>query len=329
MKIYLLITVLFLSLFRNAAAQEKPEPYEGTEYGAGATITTTVTTDQKLNKIVTVVIRDKDKTIRQTDTWTNNVKGNWSLEVEVRSVGGKTTCKCSYIMDENKNVVRYETWFSGSKSIFVRAASGELHSIDGGGKFPEQEEMEKRIKEDLKEIGEKTIPSLEPHETACSKIPGGECQAPKTRVFAGYSFLTAFADNKTERFPLGGHASFIFNPGRRRIGVGIDASVHTKKINDENLARYFVLGIGSWYFGDLKKCDRTFRPDLHILAGWGGEKYGMSKGSGFAFGGGPGLEIKLSKHIGIKAQADYITVKFAETDAELAHMRGTVGAVYW
>jgi hypothetical protein len=325
-KKYFLLLVLLVIHLADATAQEKPEPYPYDTYGENATKTTVVTTDQNLNKIVTVTVRDKEGNIRQIDTWTNDVKGKWTMESKVISIGGNTICKSIYVMDENNNVTRYEYWAKGyGKDVYVRSTDGNLKSVKDGEAFPEQERLKREIEEGIKRIEEKTKPSVEPTTTACSMIPGSNCGG-KLQVFGSYSYLHSSSSGDGESFPLGLHAFLLYSISSH-MGIGIDVSFHTKKLYEETLSRLFLLAKVSYIFGNTNNCDRSIIPNLHVLAGLGTEKYGSSTGNGFAFGGGADLSIKLKRNLLLSTVVDYIGIKFPGNQDVNNNLRASLGLV--
>jgi hypothetical protein len=250
------------------------------------------------------------------------------MESESFSVGGKTLCKTSNQFDKNKTLLRYEFYQRGfEKIIYQRTAAGDLEIKGTGEAFPEQAVHEERLMNELKKIEEKSLSELEPIKTPCSLSPGGNCQT-KARLFLAYSYLSGLGE-QAKSFPLGVHASLIFNLSSH-INVGVDASIHTKKIKDEDLTQSFFFAIGKYSFGDVKKCDRTLVPDLHLLAGLANEKYGKSKGSGFAAGAGGGLDIRITRQIALGTQVDYIGIKFKSSDDWTNYLGASfLASLYW
>jgi len=160
---------------------------------------------------------------------------------------------------------------------------------------------------------------------------------PKIEIFGGYSYLNSSFGDDRESFSLGGHVSFNYNI-TPHLGAGFDASLHTKKDGDFTLTRGFILIDGMYTLGDINNCYRKLIPDVHLLAGLACEKQkyssgsitSKSSGSGFAFGGGTGVDIKFTENGGsrlaLRTQADFIGVKFKNSDKLNTNIRISLGA---
>lgn len=313
-----------------AQPSSKTEPDK--HFGKNGTKTTTKTTDESLNEVITIEYKDDAGIVRAKGTSKKSIDNKYTIEQEWLSPSGRTTCKVIYTLDENFKIVTY-------KNLGYNKSGDHNYTIDGirnkNGGISDVSESDREIKDPhevkgyeenfkkifyIDSIGEnKDVSKVE--KSPCSETGG--C-SPQSGFFVAYSYLNGDNGNQRESFPLGGHASFIYNLGPR-TGIGLDASLHTKKIGTENFTRSFIMIEGQYVLGDVNNCDRKIIPDIHVLVGLGSEKFGTSKGSGLAFGGGGAITINLSNTIGIKTQADIIFIKFKNTDELNSNIRISPG----
>jgi len=310
----------------------QPVTVEDKTLGKNGTKTTTKSTDPNNgDQVTTTEFRATPKgPVRLKVTWSKGLDGKYTRVEEWSTPSGTKTCKTTDSFDENQKwVTREITFYNRDGSEFshrkdnLRNEAGEFDGtmVFEGWQKKNIEEEDEELKKELKSIEEDKVASVFRRTAPCSQ--GANCRF-RTDFFLAYSYLNTSSAGNNESFPLGAHASFIYNVSSH-IGLGIDASIHTKTINEVKLTRSFLLGEGKYTFGNTQNCDRTFIPDLHVLAGLGCEKYGMSKGSGFAFGGGVGLDLKVCKNIMVGTQADFIAVKFKGSDALNSNIRASAG----
>ena len=151
-------------------------------------------------------------------------------------------------------------------------------------------------------------------------------------IFGGYSYLRGDFGNEMTGFPAGAHISALYNLSPH-IATGINASTHSKKEGDIKYSRSFIMIEGRYAFQDVNAIDQKFIADIHVLVGYGGErvKYSAggnsytSKGSGPAFGTGLSGVIMITTKTGVKAEADYIGVKYKNTDGLNSNLRFSGG----
>lgn len=329
MRIFFLLPALLLASFvAIAQPKTKTEPYTRKEYPEITTKTTTVSTDQSLNKVVTIELKDKVGATRYKHTWKKDLEGKWVIEAECLKASGKITLKSLFKIDASGKITRIEGYQGGKLySSHSRTPDGRLvrtgSENDPESDFEGVKELEELFQKEVKEIEENVLPSLEPKKTACAEL-GSSCQ-PQFVVFGGPSVLFGDYGQDKETF-IGGHVSFNYNLSSH-IGVGIDASLHSKKIGTENLTRSFIMVEGLYAFRDVNNCSQKLTGDIHVLAGLGSEKYGSSNGSGFVFGAGGAVDCKLSKNIGLKLQTDFLGIKFKDTDELNNNIRVSLGAI--
>jgi len=323
----LVLIAMFAWFCQAVIGQTDANPVPDKSYGEKGTKTVTKSLDKSFNPVTTIEYKDNDGYTRKRITWTKSSDGKYKREEEDLSPGGKTTCSNTAEFDANMRLVVFK---QRKEPTLIRGARGEMSTGDGKYDFywfpAAAEATEKKYQDELKSIEENNATVADPTRSACSVSPSSTCQ-PKARLFAGYSYLNSSIGGQSESFPLGVAASAVFNI-TSHISAGVNASYHTKKINDENLINSFLFAEGKYTFGKVKNCSRTFAPDLHILVGLANEKYGKSKGSGFAYGVGAGLDIRLSKRLGIGTQADLIYVDFKNSEENAKFYRACLGMKY-
>lgn len=321
----LLTVIMFLSLI--ITAQTKTEPYEEKLYGEGSTKTTTVGTDEKLNKVVTVEIKDKGGVLKHRSTWRKDLNNKWTLESESFKPSGKSICKTkTHFDDDNKKITeREETDANGKTKKFTRTGAELKYEKTGETIGPNELKGDEEIlRKEIKEIEEKVLPSLEPKPISCNS-PTNTCR-PKVEVFAGYSYLRGDYGPDKESFPAGGRVAAVYNL-TNHIAVGIDASINSRKIGTVNLSRSFLMVEGKFVFGDMDDCDRKLFGNIRLLGGIGIEKYGSSSGSGPAFGAGAGVIHLITKKVAARIQVDHLSVKYEGAEKLNNNLRFSGGLV--
>ncbi|MBX3238462.1 MAG: porin family protein [Chitinophagaceae bacterium] len=159
------------------------------------------------------------------------------------------------------------------------------------------------------------------------------CSYPRLNVSGGYSYLHEKTGNVSEGLPLGGEVSVIYKLGSR-IGAGINASIHSRKKENQTVVRSFVLVEAEYTFtGKTPPCEKDNFAEVHVLLGAANNKstfkYGddtyTSKSSGFAFGAGMSGVINITTKTSVKAGVDYIGVKFKNSDEVSHNIRAGAG----
>ncbi|MBX3238461.1 MAG: outer membrane beta-barrel protein [Chitinophagaceae bacterium] len=341
-----------------AQPKSKTEPHWGNnpvtnkKYPEGSTKTTTVTTDDKtLDKVIRMEIKDNKQIVYEVETWRLTIDRRFEHEKIRMTPSGKILSKttthfqirklddgneifealldCGFDISGHK-VTNY-TYVRNEEGKWVDKRTGEPVNnldkdyLDGLG----MEEMKRYY--DLELRLDYIFPNTP--EPPCKQQQSGNCQ-PKAELFVGYSALLGDRGTESEFFPVGARVSYTHALNSdSRIGLGIDGSIHTKKDGDLTLTRSFVLAKGQYNLGDPGNCNQKIQFEVHLLAGMGFEKLKYkagyadysSSGSGPAFGAGGGANMKLSEKIAIKAQADFIAVKFKNTDVLTKNFRFSLG----
>ena len=295
----------------------------GTSYPNGWTKTTTVSTDQSLRQVVTIEIKNEHRQIRCRSTWTRALNGELTATFEQIFLSGKSIIDSYTMNDKGVIQTREITDVDGRTLRLVRNSSGGLSNEKGLELIRPEDllDMESQRRGEFDKIRKDELDKLE---TACSQF--GTC-SPRAEIFGGYSYLNISDDGNSESFPVGVEVAIIYNI-RPHVGVGVDVSYHTKKVNGENFSNIFALATLNYKPGNVKSCNRKLAPDVHVMAGMGSQKFAGTSYSGFAFGGGASLAIRLSKKVNIGVRTDWIGVKFKEIDKMVSNFRASVGIGY-
>lgn len=325
--------------FLLVAAQPKSKTVPDKIYGEKGTMTTTFNTDESFNEITTIERKDDAGVVRSKSTYRKGLDGKVAAEHECFTPSGQPEFKTVTNFNEKgemtkRVITRFdETGGIESRAEATRTPGGALQGKYTDGPYIGEEFYkepsdvrydEELIRKLLKSFKDENVSSYELPKNPCLAA-GASCQA-MVQIFGGYSYLSGENGTDNLAFPAGGHISVLYNlPATGRIGIGLDASLHSKKIGNENFTRSFIMIDGQYVFGDVDDCDRTFIPDIHVLIGLGHEKYGYSKGNGLAFGAGVGGTIRLTNNIGVKGQADFLGVKYKNTDGLNSNFRFSLG----
>jgi opacity protein-like surface antigen len=162
-----------------------------------------------------------------------------------------------------------------------------------------------------------------------------DCSYKKISLSAGYSFLSGKIGNENSGFPLGGKITGIFDISSH-LGVGVTASIHNKKQGYQTLTRSFIMAATEYNFGNTENCDTKILADIHITGGIGFEKVkyslnnykSISKGNGFAFGGGVGLGYKITDQWAITLNGNYTGVKYKNQDEINRNIEVDFGVIF-
>jgi len=346
---YFFLQPVFLLIGFYSFAQLKPEfkpvtlEIDKRRWGDNATQTITISTDESLRKVYTIVFKDDKGFERGKETWKKDLEGKWEIKVDVFKRSGKVFYSHTYKVDQDGKWISMTVVEDGPAEHYFRTPSGAMdgekdgpggtHSQGSGGVKCAEEWL---FKAKIKMLEENSSLPAEGTKSSCLPYQKKDCKT-QFIVFAGPSALFADHGQDKETF-IGGHffAVFNFTP---RIGAGIDGSLHYKNIGDQKLTRSFLLARGQYTFNNKDNCDQKFVPDVHILAGLGFESFKYtfngnttkSSGNGFAFGAGAGFNVRLTKTVGIGASADYIAVKYKNNDEINSNVRVSLGAtiLFW
>lgn len=342
-KHFVLLTFLFISFCLTAQTKREKVPYNGSEFGEGATLTTTVSTEENLSKVLTREIRDNRDALIEKRTWIFEIDGKIKIERTCydHSHQENPISQITIIFDAEMKMLSSESSTYVVESKIVKTKKTSTRTTEGGlegtaGKYTpaELKRMEEGFKESRKIVESDKVFTSGIMKSACGEA--GICKA-KLNIFAGPSVLFADHGQDKETF-IGGHVFAVYN-FTPRIGAGIDGSLHYKNIGDQKLTRSFLLARGQYTFNNIDNCDQKFVPDVHILAGLGFESFKYtfngnttkSSGNGFAFGAGAGFNIRLTKTVGIGGSVDYIGVKYKNNDDVNSNVRASLGAaiLFW
>ena len=336
-----LVLLLFFFVSVCAVTQPATTTVPDETYGKGGTKTTTAKNDGLGTETTTEEFRDGSNPpkLRQKKVVIKNL------------VTGDSTVTYTYYYDSYGEIKSWEMVRTYTDGKITNSSSTDYHK-NGGIKKETKSTLlpngdlkveklntktgkyEEKIykKEDLEPFDSlKYLPSSgnllgmnQPREEICK---------PKIEIFGGYSYLRGDIGNDKESFPAGGHVAALYNI-KPNLGLGLDASFHTKKDGDQTFSRSFLLAEGRYIFGDATNCNRKIIPDVHVLAGLGCEKFkynsgtfsSTSKGSGFAYGGGVGLNLNINNKLAVRLfQADYILTRF--DNESFGNFRASTGLV--
>jgi hypothetical protein len=336
----LLSAILFLSL-TNGQAQPVTEP-AGYPYPSGYTKTTTRSTDESQNRITIVEYKDITGQTRVRETYTATADGKFRLiEEKMEQSTGHITEKVIIELDKDKKLQSQQCIFypygeEHARSVHERTPEGGLYPRGRERKNDDDpnytkpstvKEWEENYQKKFKAIEGTGSPSSDPIKSACSESPGN-CRS-KGELFAGYSFLSGDYGNRRENFPVGVRVAAV-KYLNNHIAVGVDASLNSRKFGSERLSRSFILIEGKYVLGDMDDCDRKLFGNVRLLGGIGIEKFGSSGGSGPAFGAGAGVIhlITRDRNIGVRAQVDYLAVKYKDVDGLNKNVRISAGVIF-
>ena len=341
-KLFLLATILFLSL---AGSQAQPVTVPaGYPYPSGWTKTTTRSTDENQNRIAIVEIKDITGQKRARGTYTAKADGTFKLtEEKMDQSTGHVTEKVVMELDKDKKLLSQQCIFypygeENARSVHERTPEGGLYprGRDASKRNDDNDpsytrpstvkEWEESYRNKFEAIEENGSPSSDPIKSACGPQLPNNCRS-RLEFFAGYSFLSGDYGNDKESFPAGVRLAAVYYLNNH-IAVGIDGSLNSRKIGNENLSRSFVMIEGKYVLGDMDDCDRRLFGNIRLLGGIGIEKFGSSSGSGPAFGGGAGVIYLVTKNIGVRAQVDYLAVKYKDIDELNKNIRASVGVIF-
>jgi len=320
------------------------------------TETVTKTTDENLSQIITIEFKERGLYVSTRITWTRTVDGKSTRKLQSFTPGG--TVKCTGIEEFDADMHLLSSRMTGTPilsrnpdgSMGVKIKSKDPIAVSQSYHTPAQvQETERIFKKEMKNLEEHNSMLAPEPQSSCSEIPRRTCIRPKAQLFAGYSVLSADFGAKREFFPLGAQAALVINI-TRRIGVGPDISIHTKKIDDQTITRMFFLDKAQYNFGSnynpndtastfdfpSDACLPKVVPDFHVYIGYSTERSVIkiandtykSSGSGFTFGAGVGVQFKLSNSIGLGAQVDYLATKFKESDEISSDVRASAGVFF-
>ncbi len=346
-----LLLLLSLSIAISSISQQvreddyKPKnEFEAEKYGPNPKKVTTVSTDERLNRVVTVEYKTAGGKVLRKKTFRKNLQNTWEITDTCYNREGKVLDDEKYVFDSDNKLVFIKWWFLNHE----RNSEGKYPAREGGDPLhPKRVKfLEDRALNEIKEIEKELMPSVPDTPAPCDKR---QSCVPKMQLFGGYSYLNADFGNERESFPLGAQASLVINLSPH-IGLGPDISFHTKTIDDQTITRMFFLAKGQYNFGNYYSIDSfgtpdlsnnscvlpKIVPDLHVYVGLSTERSVIkiaderftSSGSGFTFGAGVGLHVNLNKNIGLGIQVDYLGTKFKEADEINSDVRGSAGLFF-
>jgi hypothetical protein len=337
----ILLLLSFTITISSIGQQVKEE--ENSYYGPHSTKTTTISTDERLNRVVTVEYKAAGGELRRKKTYRKNLGNTWEITDTCYSKQGKAIDDEKYVFDSNNKLVAVK-----SEKTYIKNSEGKFVDRENTNRVVPDfrvEQLEIILLKDIKEVEKELMPSIPDTPAPCEKQ---QSCIPKMQLFGGYSYLNADYGTTRESFPLGAQASFVVNLSPH-IGVGPDISFHTKTIDDETLTRMFFLAKAQYNFGSSNPtdsfyipdvasttCPRKIVPDLHVYIGLStdrsvikiGDDRFTTSGSGFTFGAGVGAHINLNKNIGLGLQADWLGTKFKDNDEINSDIRASAGAFF-
>ena len=335
----------FLSIFLNYI-NAQPITKTETRHSGGTVVGTkaiTITVDESLNKVITIEYRNTKGVVDSRATLKKDLQGKWTVLFDVLKPSGKIECSSKAKYDAEFKLLEFEAdAFKGKKIVkddkYYKPADGKtwdkeskkgsdtlFDMVEWGqslrflfydaGEIPKPSKDASTVpKETDKSPRDARVSALDPGDMPCSR-PGSNCQ-PQFTVFAGPGVLMGDYVQDKETF-WGGKLTAAYHINQR-VSLGIDASLFSKKVEQANFSRSFVMIEGTYLFGDVNNCDRKIVPDVHLLAGLASEKYKYggykSTGNGFAFGGGVGVTYKMSGPVNLFVQTDLVAVKFKDSD---------------
>lgn len=320
-KLFLLPIILFINLTGKAQSKEL---YNDEGYPYYSKILKR-SPDQSQGLTTIVEYNDKYGHPLRRETYIETADCKLKIIVEELNASNNTTVMSRTIieLDKDKKIMSmhtYRRWLDDSESnfpVYERTPEGGLHGRGAEDNNNDIEpskvkEWEKNWQEKFKVIEKNRFSSSDPIKSACGQKSQDNCR-PKVEFFAGYSYLKGDYGIKKEGFPAGVRISGVYNLNNH-VGIGIDLGFNSRKIGSENLSRNFIMIEGEYVVGDMDDCNRKLFGNVRLLAGISVEKYGPSKGSGPAFGGGAGVIHLVRKKMAVQAQVDYIAAKYKGND---------------
>lgn len=306
------ILFLFIPLFTNAQTVPDPNPDN-----QGGTITTTVTTDDALTETTRYEIKDKDGFTRKVAEVKIDIRGNREETVTLTTAGGRVTYTSTKRVDSEGKITFVE-WRQYKKGTVVSdgATTTYTYHPDGsatrvtikpatGEKITEKltkAEVDARPKDPV------TSPFINPTPPPPPATGPTSC-APKATIFAGPSIMNVGYANGRETL-IGANVAGQYQV-TQRIGVVVDASMHSMKNEYEEKFRHISIGGGAQY-SFPGNCN-LFVPFVQLLAArhlltctYGGEKY-FEQGA-FSILAGGGAVYNFNNNIGAMLQAHYMAI---------------------